>query len=81
MKIPLDDNITDLSDVPYTISYVIRKRIQLDSFNEVPKDKRPPASLVWDGTSKELDEWFDSVYGKNKNKSDKLSLTLSDIEG
>lgn len=32
-------------DYPYTISYIMRKRMQIDSFEELPKDKRPPRCL------------------------------------
>jgi len=79
LKIPLDDKITKLTDIPYTISYVIRKRMQITSLNELPKDKRPPESIIWDGTSKEMDEWLDKVY--NRKNDDGLSISLSDIEG
>lgn len=57
-------------DLPWTISYVIRKRAQVDSYNELPKDKRPPDKLIWEGTNAELDDWFDRVYdfGDKKKK-------------
>jgi len=53
--------------------------MQITSLNELPKDKRPPESIIWDGTSKEMDEWLDKVY--NRKNDDGLSISLSDIEG
>ena len=54
--------------MPYTISYVIRKRIQIDNLNEIPQDKRPPEMMIWDGTSEELEDWIDRVFDKKKKK-------------
>lgn len=84
MRIPLDPKLKKLTDVPYTISYVIRKRQQIDSFNELPKEKRPPDDLIWDGTSDELEEWIDKVFGRNKSAqqtNDKIIINIDDVEG
>lgn len=82
LHIPLDKKLTRLHEVPYTISYVIRKRQQIDSFNEFPKEKRPPDSLIWDGSSEEIEEWFDKVLDrKNKGQVDTtISIDLSEVE-
>lgn len=66
--------------MPYTIAYVVKKRQQIDSFNELPKDKRPTDDLIWDGTPEEIDDWFDRVFDK-KNKPSKINLDLSEVEG
>jgi len=71
LQIPLDKKLTRLNEVPYTISYVIRKRQQIDSFNELPKEKRPPESIVWDGTSDDLDDWFNKVFNRKNNQDDR----------
>lgn len=81
MQIPLDPNIKQLTDVPYTISYVIRKRIQIDNLNEIPQDKRPPEMMIWDGTSEELEDWIDRVFDKKKKKDfDTAKILIFDSE-
>lgn len=79
LHIPLDEKIVKLRDIPYTISYVIRKRLQIDNLNELPKDKRPPESLIWDGTSKELDSWIERVFSTKED--DKVTFMVNDVEG
>lgn len=66
-----------MTDLPYTISFTIRKRMQIDNLNELPKDKRPPDSIIWDGTSEEIDEWLDRVFSNEKNEVD---LVIDEIE-
>ena len=68
-----------LVDIPYTISYVIRKHQQLDSFMELPKEQRPPDTLIWDGTSEEMAEWIDKVVYKKEPQT--FTLDVSEIEG
>jgi hypothetical protein len=76
---PLDKKIKTLPEMPYTISYVIRKRQQIDSLAELPKEKRPPDSVLWDGTSEEIDRWLDNVMG-SKQVPDIITITEDDIE-
>lgn len=78
LHVPLDSSISNISDIPYTISYVIRKRQQIDSFMELPKDKRPPEHLVWSGTQDEIEQWLDDVYF---NRNNKIEISLADVEG
>ena len=82
MQIPLDPSLEKLTDVPYTYSYVIKKRIQIDSLNELPKEKRPPDSIIWDGTQEDIDDWLDRVFErKDKNKSNEgITLDLSNMK-
>ena len=61
-NIIFDSKFKDVTDLPFTFSYLIRKRMQIDSWMELPKDKRPPES-IWDDP-KELDEWFDRIYSE-----------------
>jgi len=81
LHIPLDTKIGELKDVPNTISYVIRKLQQIDNLNELPKEKRPPDSIIWDGTSEDLDEWLDKVLDPKKKQQTEVEIVLKDIEG
>jgi hypothetical protein len=81
LRVPLDKRLTLLHTIPHTISYVIRKRQQIDTFNELPEEKRPPTDLIWDGTAEEIDEWFDRVFDrKNKDYEDNIIVDLDDVE-
>ena len=68
-NIPLHDSIEYCTDIPWTISYVIRKLVQVDNLNELPKEKRPPESILWWGKAKDLDNWLDKVLGNASKKS------------
>ena len=80
MHEPLDNSIKHITEIPHTISFVVRKRIQIDNFNELPSDKRPPERLLWDGTSKEIDEWLDRVYKRKEPQTAELILLDDEIE-
>lgn len=54
--------------------------MQVDSLNELPKEKRPPDSILWDGTSEELTEWLDRVLDRKKKQTDGLALSISESE-
>jgi hypothetical protein len=60
-NIIFDGKFKGITDLPFTFSYLVRKRMQIDSWMELPKEKRPPES-IWDDPD-ELEEWFDRVYG------------------
>lgn len=79
MQVPLDLKVKTLPDLPYTISYVIRKRQQIDSYNDLPKDRRPPEKMIFDGTIEELEDFLDKVLKRKENRS--VELDLSEIEG
>ena len=79
MKIPLVTQIQQIEDFPYTVSYVIRKRQQVDNLNELPEEKRPPELMVWDGSVDELNDWIeDTLSGKRNTKADVL---IDNVEG
>lgn len=80
MQTPIDKNVEFITDIPYTLSFVIRKRIQIDNLNEMPKDKRPPEMMIWDGTSDEIEEWIDRVYKRKEDKPEGLYLDIRDAE-
>lgn len=68
-------------DLPWTMSYVARKRQQIDSLMELPKEKRPPDIIIWWGTSEEIEEWLDKVMGsKNPEPDIGFIIQQEDIE-
>ena len=83
LRYPLDKKLKNTNYLPYTISYCIRKRMQIDSFNELPKEKRPPERIIWDGSGKDIDEWFDKVFNDNKKHpamDDGIIIDLDEVE-
>lgn len=82
MQIPLDSRIKELADIPYTISFIIRKRQQIDNLNELPKEKKPTEDLIWDGSPEELEDWLAKVFDtKNKSQNEIVfNIKPSDIE-
>ena len=81
MKTPLDKKINELIDIPHTISFVVRKRLQIDNLSELPKEKRPPELMIWDDTSDEIESWLDRVAkGKQETRAN-LTISTKDIEG
>jgi len=81
LQIPLDPKVKELADLPHTISFIIRKRQQIDNLSELPKDKRPPESVIWDGTSEEMEDWLNRVFDKKINDTLNLKIKDSEIEG
>lgn len=76
----MDLRIKTLSDTPHTISYVIRKRQQIDSLSELGKAKFPPLETLWDGTPEDLEEWIDRVL-KVDHSDTVTGIDLSEVEG
>ena len=59
----------------------MRKRMQIDSLNELSEEKRPPEAYVWDSDSTKLDNWLDNLTSKEKgNKEKNQLLSISEIE-
>ena len=66
-------------DLPHTISYAILYRERIDSFNELPKEKRPPRNL-WDKPFA-LSQFLDKIWDtKDKNKGEFIDFDEGDIE-
>jgi hypothetical protein len=80
LRIPLDKRLTTLQDVPNSISFVIRKRQQIDNFNDLPREKRPPDDILWDGSPEELEEWFDEVLDRNKTTDNEVVIDMDEVE-
>ncbi len=73
-------SLEDVARLPYTISYVIRKLIQVSSFNELPKEKRPPDSIVWWGTAEEIDSWIERVFDYKKFTPNEIVIREDEVE-
>lgn len=57
-------------------------RAQLDAFNELPKDKRPPRKL-WDrpyALSTYMEHVWDAPDKKNKEENEFYTYDLEDVE-
>lgn len=82
MQIPIDKEVNQLIELPFTISYVIRKRAQVDSLMELPREQRPTDELLWNGSADEIDAWLDKVMrGKNPGKQEStFIISEKDIE-
>lgn len=79
MRLPLVEGLDTSENLPHTISEAILYRLRIDSFNELPKDKRPPRDL-WTKPHK-LEEFLDAVFDvKNNKKSEFVDLDLEDVE-
>lgn len=57
-------------DLPWTMSFVARKRLQVDNLTELPKEKRPPDSILWWGSPEELEDWLDKVMHHEEPEPD-----------
>jgi hypothetical protein len=80
--LPLFTDLDFVVDMPHTISYAITYRTRIDSFGELPKDKRPPRNL-WDKPFR-LREFLENIWEddetKKNNKSDWVELDLNEVE-
>lgn len=77
---PIHRSLRGLSEYPYTISFALKKRLQYDSFLELPKEKQPPDN-IWDNPEK-LDEWFDEVFKtKGAKPQQETFFNINDVEG
>jgi hypothetical protein len=83
LQIPLDPRVRELSELPYTISFIIRKRQQIDSLNELPKEKKPTEDIIWNGTPEEMEEWLEKVFDSKHKDSQSVTFDIkqSEIEG
>jgi hypothetical protein len=71
LGIPIMEGLPNSTEeLPNIITYMILHRAKIDSFNELPKEKRPPRDL-WDKPYK-LEEFFEEIFkvdDKPKGKS------------
>ena len=80
LQIPLDHRINNIFEIPYTLSFVIRKRMQIDNLNELPKEKRPPEMMIWEGSPEEIEDWLAKVLDSKKSKDSMLEIDPDEIE-
>ncbi len=52
--------------------------MELDSYGELPKEKRPPDNLIWYGTPEEVEKWFDKVFSRKGHKDDDEAVLMID---
>ena len=77
---PLTDGLpTSSYDMPHTVNTVVRYREMIDSFNELPKEKRPPENIWF--SSERLEVWFDDVFRTDRSSSSVIELNVSEVEG
>jgi hypothetical protein len=79
LQIPIDKEVTQLYELPFTLSYVIRKRAQVDNLMELPKDKKPPDSMLWDGTADEIENWLDRVLYQKQPTMSEFTISEKDF--
>jgi hypothetical protein len=58
----------------------MRKRMQIDNLNELPKEKRPSDYMIWYGIAEDIDDWLEKVLDNKKNYPDSVEMNLSEIE-
>jgi hypothetical protein len=75
----IHEDLKDVKSYPHTISFCCRKQMQIDSFMQLPEDKRPPRS-IWLFPDK-LDDWFDRVFDDKKENEFEFIIDPNDIEG
>jgi hypothetical protein len=78
--LPLHTALPPADELPWTIAWVIRKRVQIDSFFELPKEKRPPDDMIWYGTQDDIDRWFDKVFKKGEKPGEEVTLEIDSSE-
>lgn len=62
----LPDGIEHLGDAPYTLHEAILTGLRLLSYEELPKDERPPRAMWMD--SEKLAKWWKEVERKRKER-------------
>lgn len=77
---PILPGLTTADEIPYTISYAINYRARINSFQELPKDKRPPRNL-WDKSHK-LEKFFDEIFSDKKDRKDQkfVDFDMEDVD-
>lgn len=66
-------------DLPHTVTSAVLYRMKIDSFNEMPKDKRPPRDL-WNKPHK-LEKYLDTIWDKDtKKETEFIDFNEEDIE-
>lgn len=80
LGIALDNKVKEIKDLPYTIAYVIKKRMQIDNLSELGKEKRPTEEMIWEGTPEELESWLDRVIRGKERKELEFIINEEDVD-
>lgn len=64
----LPEGVSSVRDLPYTLHRAIKMALTFLSFEELPPEDMPPRNIWLDG--KALNEWFDDVRQRQKQKMD-----------
>jgi len=78
LGIPLVEGLTTADNMPHPISFAVMYRERIDSFRELPKDKRPPRNL-WNKPYR-LEQWFDEVFDRKDNTTKNEFVEFDDSE-
>lgn len=80
LRMPLIDGIDlNADDLPHTVTSAVLYRLKIDSFNELPKDKRPPRDL-WNKPFR-LEKFLESIWDKEKkNDTEFIDFDEEEIE-
>lgn len=71
MGIPFATDLP-LEDMPHTLAYALIYRSRINSFDELPSEKRPPRNL-WDKPHR-LSEFFDEVFERKDSNQRKTYI-------
>lgn len=63
------------------MTYIIRKRIQIDSYDQLDEEKRPPENMIWEEDSDTLNSWLRRVLSGKQETRSKIVIRDDEIEG
>jgi hypothetical protein len=78
--LPAVEGVSSVSELPHTISTALLYRARINSFNELPEEKRPPRNL-WDKPHR-LAEFFDKMFepGNSGGPKNFLEFDMEEVE-
>lgn len=76
--LPLAEDVFSVEDLPHTLTSALQYRARIDSFNDLPEDKRPPRNL-WDKPYR-LKDFFDEVFNSEGSKTKAIDIDMEDVE-
>ena len=74
-----DRLVENVHDIPYTISFVFRKRKQYLDMLQLPEEKRPPEPMFWLAPPEDIEEWIDRVLNNRDNNQQAIILDESEF--
>lgn len=75
---PLHPILSVVYNIPFTLAYMIRKQNQIDSFQELPREKQPPRS-IWHNDYR-INLWYDTLFTDTPAKGSELVLTMDEVQ-